>query len=170
MIAPAQESLHHLISQYGSFALFGLLAFGIIGLPVPDEFLLLTSGFMAAKGELSLIAIIIAAISGSALGITVSYLLGRFVGHKALLYFGKYVGITEKKLQLAHDWFERLGKYLIFVGYFIPGVRHLTGFVAGATELEYPIFAFFAYLGATVWALLFIFLGYFFFDQWQHFS
>lgn len=168
MIVEAQNTMHQLIVHYGSFALFGLLAFGIIGLPVPDETLLLATGFMAAKGELSLTAIIIAAILGSSIGITVSYLIGRFLGGKPILYFGKYVGITEAKLNKAHDWFEKLGKYLLFIGYFIPGVRHFTGICAGTTKLEYKTFALFAYAGATIWALIFTLSGYFFFNQWHH--
>jgi membrane protein DedA with SNARE-associated domain len=168
MIIAAHDTMNHLVAQYGSFALFGLLAFGIIGLPVPDETLLLVTGFMAAKGELSLTAILIAAILGSCLGITVSYLIGRFLGGKPILFFGKYIGITESKLKKAHDWFEKLGKYLLFVGYFIPGLRHFTGLCAGTTKLDYKTFAFFAYAGATVWAIIFTLTGYFFFNQWQH--
>ena len=156
MILEAHNTMHLLITQYGSFALFSLLAFGIIGLPIPDETLLLATGFMAAKGELSLAAALIAAMLGSCIGITVSYALGRYLGTPAVLKFGKYFGMTEAKLHKGHDWFERMGKYLLFVGYFIPGVRHFTGICAGTTELEYKTFAIFAYAGAIAFTTSFI--------------
>lgn len=167
MIPLIHTDVSHLLHRYGSAVLFVLLALGIVGLPVPDETLLLLSGFLCAKGRLSLIAVVIAAISGSCIAITISYLLGRFVGHRAILYVGKYIGLTQEKLDAAHVWFLKFGKYLLFIGYFIPGVRHLTGIVAGTTELEYPVFAVFAYAGAIVWSLTFIFLGYFFFHELQ---
>lgn len=160
--------LPHLLHQYGSLGLFFCLALGILGLPIPDETLLLISGFLAAKGHLSIMAVVIAAYFGSCIGITLSYLIGRFVGHAAILHFGKYIGITAEKLDKAHIWFQEFGKYLLFIGYFIPGVRHLTGIIAGTTELEYPSFALFAYLGAIVWSSSFIYIGYFFFSGWQH--
>ena len=47
-------------------------------------------------------------------------------------------------------------------GYFIPGVRHLTGYIAGTTALEYRHFAVFAYTGGVAWVLAFIAIGYFF--------
>lgn len=165
----SEHNLHQFVLQYGSFALFFLLALGIIGLPVPDETLLLICGLLAAKNQLSIIAIIIAGISGSCTGITVSYLFGRFIGHRTLLRFGKYIGLTEKKLALAHQWFEHFGKYLLFFGYFIPGVRHFTGIISGTAELSYHNFALFAYTGAIVWSCTFIIIGYFFFYAWQHF-
>jgi undecaprenyl-diphosphatase len=53
------------------------------------------------------------------------------------------------------------------VGYFIPGVRHLTGYVAGASELTFSNFALFAYTGAFCWAAVFITLGYVLGEQWN---
>ena len=50
------------------------------------------------------------------------------------------------------------------------GVRHFTGLCAGTTKLEYKTFAFFAYTGASLWALLFTLTGYFFFNQWHHWN
>ncbi len=170
MIVMAQDTLHHLLLNYGSFALFGILAFGIIGLPVPDETLLLATGYMAAKGDMSLPLSLLGGILGSIIGITVSYFIGRFVGTKTILYFGKYVGMTEAKLEKAHNWFEKFGKYLLIIGYFIPGVRHFTGISAGVTRLEYPVFALFSYTGAVLWCTLFILLGYFFFNQWHQWA
>jgi len=53
-----------------------------------------------------------------------------------------------------------MGRWALTFGYFIPGVRHLTAYVAGATEVELPAFAFFAYVGAFIWSLTFISAGY----------
>ena len=75
--------------------------------------------------------------------------------------------LTEKRFQKVHNWFERAGRWSLFFGYYIAGVRHFTAMVAGASALEYPIFAGFAYCGAFTWVLTFLSLGYFVGDRWQ---
>ncbi len=153
----------------GYIALFFLLALGIICLPVPEETLMILSGYFIATGKLPLIQTVLAAIGGSICGITVSYLLGLTAGNYLLMKYGHWVGITEKKITKVQDWFNRIGKWALFIGYFIIGVRHFTGYVAGSTLLPYRVFALFAYSGAVVWASSFLSLGYFFSDQLEHF-
>lgn len=64
-------------------------------------------------------------------------------------------------------WFDRTGRWSLLVGYFIPGVRHLAGFVAGASKLRFPEFALFAYTGAFVWSVTFVAIGYFSGKDWS---
>lgn len=150
------------ITQYGSFALFILLALGIFALPIPDETLMVVAGLLVAKGKLSLFPTLIAAIAGGACGITLSYLVGRTAGSYLVRKYGRYIGISHNKLTYAHNWFERTGKWTLLVGYFIPGVRHLTGYIAGTLYMHYAEFAAYSYTGATIWACVFLSLGYFF--------
>jgi membrane protein DedA with SNARE-associated domain len=109
---------------------------------------------------------LLAAYAGSMCGITLSYLIGRTAGAYLIHRYGRWIGITEEKYSKVHRWFERFGKWLLFFGYFIAGVRHLTGYAAGTTELDYRLFAAFAYTGAIVWASSFLTIGYFFGNQW----
>jgi len=150
--------------QYGSLALFFLLALGIIALPIPEETLMVISGVLMYNGYLRISPTILAAFAGSITGITVSYIVGKTAGHFFLYRYAPYFGVKEHHLQKAHDWFERFGTWALFIGYFIPGVRHFTGFIAGTTDLKYPRFALFAYCGAIVWASTFLAIGYIFGD------
>jgi membrane protein DedA with SNARE-associated domain len=75
--------------------------------------------------------------------------------------------VNPKSLERVHAWFERSGKWLLLVGYFIPGVRHLTAIVAGSSRLDVRAFALFAYAGALLWSLTFIAIGYFFGGEWK---
>lgn len=161
------ETVFRWVSNYGYAGLFGLLILGIVGLPVPDETLLVFSGYLIFKGRLHPLGAFLAAFSGSACGISVSYLIGRTLGYHAVLRYGKYVHITPERLDRAHAWFERVGDWLLFIGYFIPGVRHVTALVAGTSELEYQKFARFAYCGAAVWVAVFLSVGYFVGENWQ---
>lgn len=157
------------LNQYGSFALFGLLALGIIALPIPDETLMVTAGVLIDRGDLCLIPTLLAAYLGSIFGISVSYLLGLTVGSYLIKRYGNQVGLTEARMQQVHLWFEKYGKWTLFFGYFIPSVRHLTGISAGISRLNFGEFALFAYSGAIVWASTFLAAGYFIGQSWVFF-
>src|SRR5215831_6891514 len=156
------------IAHYGYAGIFSLLVFGIVGLPVPDEWLLTFSGFLVFKRTLLFVPTFAAAFCGSACGITVSYTLGRVFDTYVLVKYGSYIHMSPDRLARVHSWFERRGRWTLLVGYFIPGVRHLTGYIAGASELSFSNFALFAYTGAFCWAAVFITLGYFLGEQWNH--
>lgn len=161
------EPLLQWVSTYGYFAIFGLLVLGIVGLPVPDETLLVFSGYLASQGHLHFGAAVGVAFLGSACGITVSYYLGRSVGMGVIHRYGRWLHISEEQVNKVHDWFGRLGHWALVVGYFIPGVRHLTAIVAGTSGLEYRPFAMYAYAGALFWVSAFLTFGYFVGDQWE---
>src|SRR5450759_4322415 len=126
------------IAQYGYLAIFSLLVLGIVGLPVPDETLLTFTGYLVFQGALSLPLVFLSGFAGSACGITLSYVLGRTFGLKLIHRYGRYLGITEDRVEKAHAWFRRAGHWSLTFGYFIPGVRHFTAYAAGMSELEYP--------------------------------
>ena len=162
-----REAAFQFISQHGYAGIFSLLMFGIAGLPVPDEWLLTFSGYLVFKNTFRFVPTLLVAFTGSSCGITLSYLLGRVVDTYVLIKYGKYFHITPERLARVRAWFERRGRWTLLIGYFIPGVRHLTGYVAGASELSYSTFAIFAYTGAFCWAAVFITLGYLLGEQWN---
>ena len=155
------------ITQYGYFAIFLLLICGIVGVPVPDETLLTFTGFLVYKGNFSLPLAFAAALGGSLCGITVSYTLGRTFGLTLIHRYGRYIHITEDHVGKAHAWFARVGHWGLTFGYFVPGVRHLTAYAAGMSDVEFPQFALFAYMGGCLWVSTFLGLGYFLGDRWQ---
>lgn len=155
------------IAEYGYAAIIGLLMLGIVGLPVPDETLLTFTGYLVFRGTFRLPLAFAAAFAGSSCGITVSYLLGRTFGLKLIHRYGRYLRIREEHVAKAHAWFHKAGHWSLTFGYFIPGVRHLTAYAAGMSDLEAPQFALFAYSGAGLWVSAFLALGYFLGDRWE---
>ncbi len=164
------EAVLQWISQYGYVAIVFLLMFGILGVPIPDEVLLAFSGYLVFKGELSIAPTIASGFLGSICGITLSYVLGRTGGHYLIRRYGRWVHVTQTKVDRVHDWLEHAGRWGIFFGYFIPGVRHLTALVAGTSRLRYAVFAAFAYTGALVWSTSFVTTGFFLGREWQKVS
>jgi len=161
---------HHVIAfitHYAYGGIFVLLVFGIVGLPLPDEFLLTFVGYLVFRQKLAFAPALGAAFAGSACGITGSYLLGRTAGAWVVHRFGRWLHLDDADLRRAHDWFGRLGGWSLTFGYFIAGVRHVTALAAGMAKFEPPKFAAFAYTGALLWTSTFIGLGYYFGEGWH---
>ena len=158
------------IARYGYWAIFILLLLGIVGIPVPDETLLLLVGYLSFTGDLRLEPALVTAFLGSACGVSVSYALGRFVGIHAVDQLANRLHISPVHMALTHRWVARWGKYVLLVAYFIPGVRHLAALVMGASLLPPLVFARFAYTGALVWSGTFIGLGYVGGEEWRQLS
>lgn len=174
-IIPRHDALFHTmelgiewITQHGYCAIFVLLMLGMIGLPIPDETLLLFVGYLSFKGTLRLEPACLSAFLGSACGISVSYALGRMVGAPAVNACARLVRARPEHLATASHWIERWGPYALLVAYFVPGIRHLAALVVGASRLPPMVFARFAYLGALVWSGTFIGLGYVVGEEWTH--
>ncbi|MFO1519221.1 MAG: DedA family protein [bacterium] len=161
------ETFTHWITQYGYFGIFGLLMLGIVGLPIPDESLLAFSGYLISKGKLQMLPTFASAFLGSVCGMSLSYVLGRFVGLALLHKYGRLFKITPEKMEKMHAWFERVGKFGLMIGYYLPGIRHLTAFMAGNSRLDLFSFSFFAFSGALIWTALYLSIGYFLGEKWK---
>ena len=161
------HELPDFLAHYGYIGLFGFLVFGIVGLPVPDETILVVAGYLISRGKLNPWLTFLAAFAGSVCGITTSYVIGRTLGFRAVTKYGKWLHITEERVHQVNHWFHRLGHWLLAGGYFIPGVRHFTALVAGMSDLEFPGFALFAYPGGAVWVASFLCLGYYVGENWE---
>jgi membrane protein DedA with SNARE-associated domain len=176
IVGKAKETMERMepvfgwIAHYGYLAIFGLLMLGIVGLPIPDETLLLFTGYLIFKHELELLPAIASGFLGSICGISVSYALGRTLGLYLVTRLGHYLHLEPEKLDYARSWFEHKGKYGLVIGYFIPGIRHLAAYVAGSSQLPLPVFAAFAYLGGLLWSSSFITMGYILGDEWERMS
>ncbi len=144
-----------------------MLVFGIIGLPVPDETLLVFSGYLISQGRLHPWLTFLAGYSGAICGISGSYIIGRTAGHALVERYGRYLHLTQARLDQVNRWFDRIGHWLLTVGYFIPAVRHFTALVAGMSGVKFRTFALFAYPGAVIWVSVFLVLGQFVGKNWR---
>ncbi len=155
------------IATYGYVAIYALLMFGIVGIPIPDETMLVFCGYLVSQGHLQPVPTLAVAFFGSISGITTSYILGRTLGLGFVHKYGRYVHLTESRLDYVHGWFNRIGHWALFAGYYIAGVRHFTAIVAGTSRLEFRAFAAYAWSGAFLWVCTFLAIGYFFGEHWK---
>lgn len=162
-----EDHFYFLLQHYGYFGIIIALTLGIVGLPLPDELLLTYIGFNVFQGNLSYLFALLSALIGAMIGISISYLLGIKLGAPFLHKFGPVFHLTKKRIDTTTKLFSKFGPYLLFIGYFIPGVRHVTAYLAGINSMSFKKFAIFAYLGAAFWGFTFITLGLELGGNWQ---
>ena len=164
------EQITELLNQYGYIVLYVALMLEMIAMPFPGEALMTYCGFLVFQGQLNWTISIFVATAGVITGMTVAYTVGSTLGNSFFMKYGKYIHITPAKIIKTSGWFDKYGNKLIPIAYFIPGIRHVTGYFSGIAKTPYSKFALFAYLGALVWTTVFISLGKVLGSNWQKFE
>ncbi|WP_411342808.1 DedA family protein [Paenibacillus sp. WLX1005] len=149
------------IGRYGYIAISALLALGIVGLPIPDEMLMILVGYLASTKVLHFPLVLIFSFIGSVGGMTISYWVGRKLGLAILLRYGKWIGLTPKRYDRVRHWFQRYGRWTVLFSYFIPGVRHAAGYISGISAMPFRQYVLICMAGAVIWTVIFVSIGYF---------
>src|ERR671930_100686 len=146
------------------FLLPALEASAFVGFIFPGEVAVLLGGVLAHDGRVSLGAVIAAGISGSVVGDTIGYLVGRRYGQQILTVVGRRIPFLrhriDEHLEQARAYLRRRGGLAIFLGRFTAALRVMVPGLAGMAEMPYPEFFFFNALGGAIWATAFVLLGY----------
>ncbi|WP_151737946.1 DedA family protein ['Paenibacillus yunnanensis' Narsing Rao et al. 2020] len=158
--------IEELFAAYGYSVLFVGLLLEFIALPFPGETTMAFAGFLSYTGRLDFAALVAVAFAGTTIGMTLTYLIGLKAGLPFIQRYGRWFLFSPAKLEKTQRWFERYGSILVSIGYFIPGVRHFTGYFSGIIALPFRKFAAYAYGGALLWVLLFLGIGKIFGPQW----
>jgi membrane protein DedA with SNARE-associated domain len=128
--------------------------------PIPSEVILPLAGFLAQRGELGLVLVLITSTLGAYLGALLLYWLGASVGlDRTIRALSKLPLVDRADFEKAAGWFERHGRSAIFFGRFIPGVRSLISLPAGAARMNLLSFSLFTIAGSALWNGLLIGLG-----------
>jgi membrane protein DedA with SNARE-associated domain len=161
MIKELAQELVDLIFDWGYIGIFLLMAVESSFVPFPSEIVLIPAGYLASQGEMSVGLIMSSALAGSMLGALINYYLAFFLGRRILQKYGKYFFIKESALDKMDRYFEKHGHISTFVGRLIPGIRQLISIPAGLARMNLITFSIYTALGAGIWALILVLLGYF---------
>jgi undecaprenyl-diphosphatase len=149
---------------------YWIVFFGVMlenaGIPVPGETILLAAGFFASRGYFSITLVIGIAATGAIIGDNCGYWIGRRLGRRLLLRYGKYVLLTEKRFESMERFFKGHGDKMVVSARFITGFRVFTALFAGASHMAWPRFLLFNALGAILWSVAMGLLGFFFGHSW----
>ncbi len=153
--------LLNLFRGMGYPGIIALMAVESSILPLPSELVMPPAGYLAAKGEMSVIVAVACGVLGSILGALGNYWLARWLGRAFFLRLGKYVLITEKGLDRSERYFAAHGEISTFLGRMLPVVRHLISIPAGIARMRLGRFALFTGLGALLWCSILTGIGWF---------
>ncbi len=161
-----------LIGYFGTWALVGLLVVifvesGVLFPVLPGDTLLFVAGMLAAGTAAQpggdqinfqlwqlLVFIPIAAILGGQVG----YFIGRSIGTSMFKPNARF--LKQRYLDEAHLFFEQRGPFAIVLARFVPIVRTLAPITAGAAGMKYAVFTLYNVVGAIVWGVGLVLLGY----------
>ncbi len=161
MIKELAQDLVELIFDWGYLGIFLLMTVESSFIPFPSEIILIPAGYLASEGKMSLSLIMASGLGGSMVGAFINYYLALFLGRKILVKYGKYFFIKESALDKMDNYFNKHGAISTFTGRLIPGIRQLISIPAGLSKMNLGAFSFYTALGAGLWALILVLLGYY---------
>ncbi|MGJ7920094.1 DedA family protein [Neobacillus sp. LXY-4] len=150
-----------IIKDYGYIGLFFWLWLGIFGIPVPNEVIVMSIGFLSYEKVLHPVATFIVTYSGIVAALTTCYSLGRFVGRPFLHFFEKRKRFS-RKIDSSFRLIERYHAFSLSLSYFLPGFRNFVPFLYGVSKYSFRSFMIFSYGGALVWLSIVFSIGYWF--------
>ena len=160
MIHQIAETIVQYIGDMGYWGIFLLMFLESTFFPFPSEIIMVPAGYLAYKGEMNLYIVILIGILGSVLGALLNYYLAMFFGRKFILKYGKYFFIKEKTLNKLDKFFESHGEISTFTGRLIPGIRQLISLPAGLSKMNLFKFSLFTAIGAGIWIVVLVAVGY----------
>lgn len=152
--------LNALIGHWGYLAIYCTIVLGNLGLPVPEETILVLAGLLVWGGKFRLPLVLVTGIVGAVTGDNIGYWAGRRYGRVAMERYGRRLFITVDRFDSMQRVVMQYGPIGVFISRFLPGLRFMAGPLAGTTGLPYLLFFVSNVLGATVYAPMMVGLGY----------
>jgi membrane protein DedA with SNARE-associated domain len=131
--------LPNLLASWGYLGIFVFVFVGNLGVPVPEESVLIAAGFLASRGLLDLEWVYVVAVA--------SAVTARFA-------------FVRRRIAQLRLFFDQHGSKAVFMARFITGARFLAGPMAGAAGMPFLRFLGWNVMGALVWCSLMVTIGY----------
>ncbi len=154
------NSLAGPLDHFGYWAILLFVMIEDFGVPVPGETILIAAAVYAGAGRLNVLAVGVAGFVAAVIGDNIGFAIGHYGGRALVLRWGRYVRLTEERLDKAEAFFQRHGAWIITVARFIEVLRQANGIFAGTTGLRWRRFLAFNALGAVLWVGTWVSLGY----------
>ncbi|MGG7073160.1 DedA family protein [Campylobacter sp. 9BO] len=161
MLSSIIDTIVSYVSDWGYLGICLMMFLESSFFPFPSEVAMIPAGYLASKGEMSLTVAWLAGTGGSLVGAVFNYYLCYFFGRELVEKYGKFVGISEAKMQKFEKFFNKHGEISTFNCRLIPGIRQYISLPAGLVKMNIFKFSLFTTLGAGIWVAVLLGLGYF---------
>lgn len=163
------QGLWQFVQDYPDPVVFGLLVLCGVGLPVPEEPILLMAGVVALKlssgqelgMEIQLTRMTLVCSAGILIGDVLCFHFGRTIGQGIFRFrFVRAIATRSRRVR-AERFFQKYGQWSIFLARFFAGVRLVMYFSAGMSRrVSYLRFVFMDFLGVLVSVPISIYVGF----------
>ncbi len=151
----------------GYITVFAAMVMESMVLPVPSEAVMPFAGFLVADGKFTFFWVVLVSTAGSLVGSAISYAIGYYCEKAVIHRYGKFLLLDKEELDATEKFFNRYGEATIFIGRFIPVVRHLISIPAGFARMDFLKFYLFTALGAGLWNGFLAFSGFYLKNNWE---
>ncbi len=156
------------VAAWGYLGIFVFVFIGNLGIPVPEETVLLAAGFLTAQDHLlDLKTVLLVAIVSAVIGDNCGYLVGRTGGQRLLERLSGTFEIAHQRYERFKVFFRAHGNKTVFLARFIAGLRFMAGPMAGAAGMPFMRFFGWNVLGAIIWCTCMVAVGHVIGDQWD---
>ncbi|HRO15761.1 MAG TPA: DedA family protein, partial [Paracoccus sp. (in: a-proteobacteria)] len=146
------------IEGWGYPGIFALMLLENVFPPIPSEVIMPLAGYLVASGKLSFWPTVLIGTLGSAVGTTMWYYLGLWIGAARLKRWaarhGRLMTLSPSDIDAAQGWFDRHGGAAVLLGRLIPTVRTLISVPAGMARMPLWRFLAFTVAGSLLWTLV----------------
>jgi membrane protein DedA with SNARE-associated domain len=128
--------------------------------PFPSEVVIPPAGYLASRGQMNLLAVIVCGVIGSMLGALFNYYIAVKWGRKFFDRFGKYFFVSPEALDRAEAFFAKHGHISTFTARLLPVIRQYVSLPAGLARMDMFKFCLYTALGSGIWVVTLAFVGY----------
>jgi membrane-associated protein len=155
------DAVVEFIQQNGYIALFLSFYVCLLGLPVPNEVLVMTGGFLATTDYFQPVITFLIIYLTVILNATILYLIGLKTGERFIPRI-KLNRKLDTQLARATTLIHRHGSFAASICYLLPIVRHVIPFLMGSFRYSYSTFARYSYTAGFFWTLTLFLIGNYF--------
>lgn len=159
------------MNEWGYIGIFLLIALENIFPPIPSEVILTFGGFMTTQTDMHIAGVIIASTLGSVAGAVALYAIGAVMKQermeRLIVKYGKWLRLKKEDVGKAYGWFDRFGKWAVFLCRLVPLVRSLISIPAGSVRMNLVSFLTLTTLGSLLWNTVLTFIGSAVGESWE---
>ena len=150
-----------ILMRWSYLGIFFLTLVGNLGIPLPEEIIFISTGYLAANGYISLIGAILFSIFAVSATNNMSYFAGKWFGRPIFKFLKKVKGIRHV-IVIAEHLFKKHGEKTLFFSRFVWNVRNFTPLIAGATGMKWKKYMKWDFLAIIIHIPILVLIGFFF--------
>jgi membrane protein DedA with SNARE-associated domain len=153
-------NVEELVGHWGYPAIIFVMVLGNLGIPVPEESILMLAGYLVWRGQLRFGLVVVIGISSGCLSDNLGYYIGRRYGGLVMERLEKWLLINPERFDTMRRFMARYGPLSVFSARFVAGLRFMAGPMAGTSGMPYRSFFLSSLLGGLFYVPMAVGIGY----------